>query len=649
MILDIGTPTSKQAGDMYHETRVKLEKNLASPDKAKREKAISLLCLWLTSQKEVREEELTKIWKGLFYCLWHAEKAAVQVDLVDRIAMLMENLDVELSLLFFKAFLTSLRNEWGGIDNNSLGRFQLLLKQYVSQMFAVLKKSEWEVELVRKFMDALAERALLVQDGNDANNDINVYIAGVFLNQLRKYLPIPEGVFKLLLEPFWVVLSKGCDDKVAEEISKKVFLVLFDHGSSLLVCDQGCRDGARKEKTCFGDVALNLAVSIRMKSSALLAFTSHSKYAQLRLIEEKFNCLEKLAQPRISTNGGDMDNVGLSTVAETQSTNSSAESADRLQDSVSPAQFPLTRTFGCRSTRNQKLVFSPHTIDDVYGKKSVEKLGSLLEDMPVQTTREESRTEQGSEVDIGGESFTLDDRQTDMAACELEYNLQAGDIIDVDGSPPNQDTVVSDEADNSNILDASDDCITMEDPVISNLAKRFESIADQQSPNCKLDGCFIVSTPLAPSPINTCGRKRKSWKMPRADALDSESPTSAKENNVVPHEAFQDDDITSIDNLSAKKAKKVHFSLQHNIVWRPSTPLPPHDVRVPPAATPRGSAMKKGVLPGPIVDPSEVIVSPKKTKSTPRKAPSTHFRSPKSAKNSSKAKKPLKKGRLSPR
>lgn len=105
------------------------------------ERAMSVLCLWLTSHIEVKKEELTQIWKGLLYCLWHAKEPAVH------------------------AFLTSLRNEWGDTDNNGLDRCQLLLKHHVSQMFAFLKKSAWRVDMVMRFMDALAKQALLVQDG----------------------------------------------------------------------------------------------------------------------------------------------------------------------------------------------------------------------------------------------------------------------------------------------------------------------------------------------------------------------------------------------------------------------------------------------------------------------------------------------------
>ena len=40
--------------------------------------------------------------------------------------------------------------------------------------------------------------------------------------------------------------------------------------------------------------------------------------------------------------------------------------------------------------------------------------------------------------------------------------------------------------------------------------------------------------------------------------------------------------------------------MKNNLVWKPHNPLPPQCLRLPPSAAPRGSALKKGVQPGPI-------------------------------------------------
>jgi hypothetical protein len=212
-----------------------------------------------------------------------------------------------------------------------------------------------------------------------------------------------------------------------------------------------------------------------------------------------------------------------------------------------------------------------------------------------------------------------------------------------------------------------------ENSVILNLAEKFNSIGDDSSCSESFvsDSTCLMrfpsptsSTPLAPSPVNTGCRKRKNWIFSPMDFGGAESPTGAKENSTLsPNNTKKNDEennsnghkdsdcdgpimMMTAETMSTKKSKKVHFSLQHNIVWRPSTPLPPHDLRVPPGATPRGSALKKGIPPGPILVPDEsVLVSPKRRrkKNTAKKASSSLLKSPKSPRRSTK------KGYLSPR
>ncbi|KAL0428325.1 UNVERIFIED_CONTAM: hypothetical protein Slati_3007300 [Sesamum latifolium] len=63
-----------------------------------------------------------------------------------------------------------------------------------------------------------------------------------------------------------------------------------------------------------------------------------------------------------------------------------------------------------------------------------------------------------------------------------------------------------------------------------------------------------------------------------------------------------------------KSAKKVRFAMKNNLVWKPQTPLPPESLRLPPSVTPRGSALKKGVPPGPIIEMPSVMKKAKQKK-----------------------------------
>ncbi|CAK8538963.1 unnamed protein product [Lathyrus sativus] len=60
------------------------------------------------------------------------------------------------------------------------------------------------------------------------------------------------------------------------------------------------------------------------------------------------------------------------------------------------------------------------------------------------------------------------------------------------------------------------------------------------------------------------------------------------------------EDVSALAKSREKSSKNVKFSMESNLVWKQHTPLPPQSLRIPPSATPRGSALKKGLPPGPI-------------------------------------------------
>ena len=124
---------------LVEECKMGFARKLASPSLKTREKAISLLVAWLTSKKHIEDEELKKIWKGLFYCVWHSDKVPVQTDLIERLTSIPEKLDGALSLQFFKVFLVTMRREWAGIDRLRLDKFYLLLRRYLVHMLMVLE------------------------------------------------------------------------------------------------------------------------------------------------------------------------------------------------------------------------------------------------------------------------------------------------------------------------------------------------------------------------------------------------------------------------------------------------------------------------------------------------------------------------------
>ena len=58
----------------------KLARALGSVDNPTREKGLEALARWLSRQGGASEGDVLRIWKGVFYCFWHADKARFQVQ-----------------------------------------------------------------------------------------------------------------------------------------------------------------------------------------------------------------------------------------------------------------------------------------------------------------------------------------------------------------------------------------------------------------------------------------------------------------------------------------------------------------------------------------------------------------------------------------
>lgn len=64
----------------------KFARALGSVDNQTREKGLQALSIWLSKKEDLTEQDLTRLWKGIFYCFWHADKAPFQVRLTTELA-----------------------------------------------------------------------------------------------------------------------------------------------------------------------------------------------------------------------------------------------------------------------------------------------------------------------------------------------------------------------------------------------------------------------------------------------------------------------------------------------------------------------------------------------------------------------------------
>jgi ribosomal RNA-processing protein 1 len=150
-----------------------------------------------------------------------------------------------------------------------------------------------------------------------------------------------------------------------------------------------------------------------------------------------------------------------------------------------------------------------------------------------------------------------------------EMNCADKNVANENGGNSNDEEVVDGEGK-----------MVLNESMLSNLEKQFENVAGDGDLD---DGVASEATGIV-------SYKRKRTK-------NSEGKTS-QDYDLNGGDA----EFSAVAKSGEKSSKKVKFSMESNLVWTPHSPLPPESLRIPPSVTPRGSALKKGVPPGPISD-----------------------------------------------
>lgn len=167
-------------------------------------------------------------------------------------------------------------------------------------------------------------------------------------------------------------------------------------------------------------------------------------------------------------------------------------------------------------------------------------------------------------------------KDSDGSTKKKKKNVVSSENKDDDMVVANGFNSVNEPSNNENIIDFNES-------VVSNLRMQFEKVAAEVG--LDEDGSTSLDSPEVP--IAPISKKRK-----RARSVDGKKKEKPNVTGTEEKDAGAE--------TGEKSAKKVRFSIKNNIVWKPHSPMPPQDLRLPPSVTPRGSALKKGLSPGPI-------------------------------------------------
>ncbi|KAK6944560.1 Ribosomal RNA processing protein 1-like [Dillenia turbinata] len=567
---------------------------LASCNKSSRDKALKHLKSWLPLQQEVSGEEMKKIWKGLFYCVWHADKPLVQSDLIDRLSSFLLTLDLPLSLHYFSTFLLTLRREWSGIDFLRLDKFYLLIRRFFRNFFILLKKNSWDLELSRRFVSILEEKAFFAED-KFTGDGVNYQIATVFLDEIKPSLPAKLEVLRVIFEPFVSALGKSQNKVLVGKVKSNVFEFLLKMGRNLLEAKKLGRDGDGEE-VLFGPIALKFGFADKFYELGSSSGCIQGNRKVLFGLHEEFLKLDK-----------DLAASGIEISVPEVSKDNDDEEVPELVPINEEDNGPTKGKHSKKKSKKEKdlatsgIKISIPQVSKAFGDEVVPKSVPIIEEETVEaangpTKDKHSNKKSKKEKKKGADGVVTKAKRKKNGLVENGF-VGAEDHV-------SQSVVVTNDNSNDNTTD-DENVIAFNESVISNLQMQFEKVAAENVVDKDImDSCD--SPPIAI--IDTVSKKKK-----RARNMD------VQETYDTPDLSGQGDAEGDRDTTAkgeGKSVKKVRFSMKNNLVWKPHSPLPPQSLRIPPSVTPRGSALKKGLSPGPIreIHPSTEKVKRKSLK-----------------------------------
>ncbi|KAJ9595627.1 hypothetical protein L9F63_013179 [Diploptera punctata] len=215
---------------------IEFAKVLAGNNKTLRDREIKKLKKWLIARSkgkcEFTDDDFLRIWKGLFYCMWMADKPLVQEELAETISNLIHCLaKTKLAISFIRCFFRTMILEWYGIDLFRYDKFMMLVRRFLRQTFKFCRNYEWKEEVVTGVCSAF--NTTVLSSSKDRLNEpplsLVTHFCEIYLQELAKVgkEKIPVEVVTQFVEPFISLLSVEEKGTLRDKVVKDVFHYLM--------------------------------------------------------------------------------------------------------------------------------------------------------------------------------------------------------------------------------------------------------------------------------------------------------------------------------------------------------------------------------------------------------------------------------------
>ncbi|XP_003798174.1 ribosomal RNA processing protein 1 homolog A isoform X5 [Otolemur garnettii] len=213
---------------------IQLAQRLAGNEQVTRDRAVRKLRKYIMARTQrtaggFSHDELLKVWKGLFYCMWMQDKPLLQEELGRTISQLIHAFQTtEAQHLFLQAFWQTMNREWTGIDRLRLDKFYLLMRMVLSESFKAVKMHGWEERQIEKLLELLMTEIL--HPNSQAPHGVKSHFIEIFLEELSKVgaeeLTADQNL--KFIEPFCRIAAQTKDSLVLHSVTRGIFETIVE-------------------------------------------------------------------------------------------------------------------------------------------------------------------------------------------------------------------------------------------------------------------------------------------------------------------------------------------------------------------------------------------------------------------------------------
>ncbi|ELK03562.1 ribosomal RNA processing protein 1 homolog A [Pteropus alecto] len=213
---------------------IQLAQRLAGNEQVTRDRAVRKLRKYIVARTQraaggFTHDELLKVWKGLFYCMWMQDKPLLQEELGRTISQLIHAFQTtEAQHLFLQTFWQTMIREWMGIDRLRLDKFYMLMRMVLNESLQTLKMRGWEERQMEQLLDLLTTEILHPDSG--APSGVKSHFIEIFLEELAKVgsreLTADQNL--RLIDPFCTIAAQTQDPVVLNNVTRGIFEAIVE-------------------------------------------------------------------------------------------------------------------------------------------------------------------------------------------------------------------------------------------------------------------------------------------------------------------------------------------------------------------------------------------------------------------------------------